>query len=135
MPTLPALILLLGLPTAAPRLSPAELSPFLKVISAGAGAPGRVACRDIDEAIQMKKDGLSPDAKAPVAWAANAAQIKAYLAEGKLVVTGDPADFEAGASIVVTRESGKPVLIIDNRNAAASGIALSDTVMKIARHI
>jgi len=132
---LPALILSIALATAAPQLSPAERDPFLRVLSAGAGAPGRIACKDIDQAMQMKKDGLSPDAKAPVAWAANAAQIKDYLAEGKLVVSGDPADFKAGASIVITREHGKPALIIDSRNAAASGVTLSDTVLKIARRL
>jgi hypothetical protein len=134
-PLLPACIVLLGLSTAAPHITPAELSPFLRVISAGAGAPGRIACKDIDEAMQMKKDGLSPDAKAPVAWAANLAQIKAYLAEGKLVVSGDPADFKEGVGIVITREHGKPEVIIDTKNAAASGVPLSDTLMKIAKHI
>jgi hypothetical protein len=128
-------VLLLSLSSAEPQISPSELSPFLRVISSAAGCPGRIACRDIDEAMQMKKDGLSPDAKAPVAWAASPAQIKAYLAEGKLVVSGDPAAFKDGVSIVVAKEHGKPVVVIDTRNAAASGITLSDALMKIARHI
>ena len=130
---LPTFLLLLGLANPAARVAPAELSPFLRVITAGAGAPGRIACRDIDEAMQLKKDGLSPDAKAPVAWAATPAQVKAYLAEGKLVVSGDPADFKAGASVVITREHGKALMIIDSKNAASSGVPLSDTLMKIAR--
>lgn len=56
---------------APPRVAPAELMPFLKVVSASAGAPGRIACRDMDLSMAMKKLGMSPDAKAPVAWAAN----------------------------------------------------------------
>jgi len=132
---LPTFVLLLSLSAAEPQISPGELSPFLRVIANSAGCPGRIACRDIDEAMQLKKDGLSPDAKAPVAWAASPAQIKAYLAEGKLVVSGDPASFKEGASIVIAKEHGKPVVVIDTRNAAASGVTLSDALMKIARHI
>lgn len=131
---LPTFVLLLSL-SVSEQISPGELSPFLRVISSSAGCPGRIACRDIDEAMQMKKDGLSPDAKAPVAWAANPAQIKAYLAEGKLVVSGDPAAFKEGVSIVIAKEHGKPVVLIDTRNATASGVTLSDALMKIARHI
>ena len=129
------LVLLAGLSTSAPHISPSELSPFLKVITASAGAPGRIACRDIDEAMQLKKDGLSPDAKSPVAWAANSNQIKAYLAEGKLVVSSDTEDFKAGVSIVIAKENGKPVVFIHTQNAAASGVPLSDALMKIAKHI
>jgi hypothetical protein len=131
---LPAFAILLSLSTAE-QITPGELSPFLRVISSAAGAPGRIACRDIDEAMQLKKDGLSPDAKAPVAWAANLAQLKAYQAEGKLVVSADPASLKEGASILITREHGKPVVVIDTRNATATGVPLSDALMKIARHI
>lgn len=50
-------------------------------------------------------------------------------------MSGDPAGFKEGVAIVVAKEHGKPVVVIDTRNAAASGVALSDALMKIARHI
>ena len=130
---LPALILSIALATAAPQLSPAERDPFLRVLSAGAGAPGRIACKDIDQAMQMKKDGLSPDAKAPVAWAANAAQIKDYLAEGKLVVTGEAGLLAAGAGVAIVLEKGRPVILVHAKHVQASGVTLSDALLKISR--
>lgn len=129
--TLPVLMTLLT--TASPVLTPKEMSPFLRVISASVGAAGRIACRDIDVAMQMKQDGLSPDAKAPVAFAANDGQIKDYLAEGKLVVCASEVGFRAGAGIAIFREGGKPVLVVNLKNATAAGYTLSDALLKIAR--
>ena len=116
-----------------PAVSAAELTPFLKVITSSAGAPGRIACRDIDLSMQLKKDGLSPDAKSPVAWAASASQLASYLAEGKLVVAGDAAMLSQGAGIAIVKEQGKPVILVNAKNVAASGVTLSDALMKIAR--
>ena len=118
---------------ATPSVSAAELTPFLKVITASAGAPGRIACRDIDLSMQLKKDGLSPDARSPVAWAASAGQVASYLAEGKLVVAGDAALLSQGAAIAIVKEQGKPVILVNAKNVAASGVTLSDALMKIAR--
>jgi hypothetical protein len=107
--------------------------PFLKVVSASAGAPGRIACRDMDLSMAMKKLGMSPDAKAPVAWAANPDQLKDYLAEGKLVVAGDPAMLKAGAGVAIILEGGKPVILVNMKNVQTSGITLSDALLKISR--
>ncbi len=129
----PSVLLLPVAVTGAGRVPAGELANFLKVIAASVGAPGRVACRDMDLSIQLKKGGLSPDAKSPVAWAANEDQLKAYLGEGKLVVTGDREMLRAGAGIAVIRENGKPVILVHSRNVAASGITLTDALLKIAR--
>ena len=131
-PLLAIPVLLTMLSTSPARLTPAEMTPFLRVISASAGAPGRVACRDIDVSIQLKKDGLSPDAKSPVAWAASDSQLKSFLAEGKLVVCGESSGLKAGASIAVFKENGKTVIAVSIKNAAAGGFTLSDALLKIA---
>jgi len=130
---MPIMVLFTTAMAGTPPVSAAELTPFLKVITASAGAPGRIACRDIDLSMQLKKDGLSPDAKSPVAWAASASQLATYLAEGKLVVAGDAAMLSQGAGIAIIKEQGKPVIIINPKNVAASGVTLSDALMKIAR--
>lgn len=117
-----------------PQVSAGELTPFLKVISASAGAPGRIACRDLDLSMELKKSGLSPDAKAPVAWAANESQLKAFLAEGKLVVAGDAALLAEGAGIAIVKtKGGKPEIHVNSKNVAASGITLSDALLKISK--
>jgi len=129
----PIPMILLALSATPPHLTPAELVPFLKVISASLGTPGRVACKDIDLSMQLKQDGLSPDGSAPVAWAASEVQIRNYLAAGsRLVVCGDEAGLKDGASIAIFREGGKPVLVVSVKNAAANGFTLSDALLKIA---
>jgi hypothetical protein len=133
MTLLPSLFLVLLVSPAPPAVSPGELTSFLKVISASAGAPGRIACKDMDLSIQLKKNGLSPDAKAPLAWAANEEQLRGYLAEGKLVVTGDAGLLAAGAGIAIVRENGKPVIRVQACNLAASGVTLSDALLKISK--
>ena len=131
-PLLPIPVLLSILATTSPRLTPAEMTPFLRVISASAGVPGRVACRDIDIAMQLKKDGLSPDATSPVAWAASANQIKTFLGEGKLVVCGTEPGLKDGASIAIFKEHGKTIMVVSTRNAGLGGFTLSDALLKIA---
>jgi len=128
-------VLVTSLTAAPPGLSPKEMSPFLRVISAslGAEAAGRVACKDIDLAMDLKQDGLSPDAKAPLAFAVNAAQIAEFLGQGKLVVCATEAGLKQGAAIALLKEAGKPVLVVSLKNANAAGITLSDALMKIAR--
>jgi hypothetical protein len=121
------------LATTTPHLSPAELTPFLRVISASLGTPGRVACKDIDLSMQLKKDGLSPDGGAPLAWANSGNQIKGYLAGGnRLVVCGEENGLKEGASIAIFKENGKPVLVVSIKNATANGFTLSDALLKIA---
>ena len=134
MTLLPAALLFVTVSLAAPpQVPPAELMPFLKVVTASAGAPGRIACRDMDLSMQLKKGGVSPDAKAPVAWAATGEQLKDYLAEGKLVVAGDPAMLKAGAGVAIVLEQGRPVILISLKNVQASGVTLSDALLKISR--
>ena len=130
---LPVLILMPVASATTPRVSPVELTPFLKVITTSAGSPGRIACRDMDLGLQLKKSGVSPDASSPLAWAANETQLKDYLAEGKLVVAGDATLLASGATIAVVKEHGKPVILISARNLAASKVTLSDSLMKISR--
>jgi hypothetical protein len=129
--TLPTLLALLS--SATPALTPKEMSPFLRVISASVGTAGRIACRDIDVAMQLKKDGISPDAKAPVAFATSDGQIRDYLAEGKLVVCASEAGIKDGAGIAIFREAGRPVMVVSLKNASAAGFTLSDALLKIAR--
>ena len=131
---IPVLVLAPAAMAGSPLVSAGELTPFLKVISASAGTPGRIACRDLDLAMELKKSGLSPDAKAPVAWAANENQLKAFLAEGKLVIGGDPAMLAQGAGIAIVKsKAGKPEILVNAKNVAAAGITLSDALLKISK--
>ena len=129
--SVPMVISLLA--TTTPPMSPAELIPFLRVISASMGTPGRVCVKDIDLSMQLKKDGLSPDGGAPLAWAKNENQVKNYLGDGKrLVACGDEHFLKEGASIAIFKEGGRPVLVLSVKNAAANGFTFSDALLKMA---
>lgn len=112
-----------------------ELATLLRVLSAQAGTPGRIACKDIDLSLQMKKDGLSTDPRSPVAWASDAAQARAYKADGKFVICADPALLKEGAALAVVREGGRTGLLLHSANAQASGLTLSDAILKVAKRI
>lgn len=128
----PALLLLALGQTAMPA---SDLAGYLRLLSTHAGSPGRIACRDLDMAASLKKQGISTDPRAPLAWAANAEQVKAFASEGKLVVCGDPALLPLGAALVITREGSRTSLLLHARHAQASGVPLSDAILKVARQV
>lgn len=114
-------------------LSTSELAGFLKPLSANAGSPGRIACKDVDMAMALKKQGISLDPRASAAWATTTEQVKTYLGEGKFVICPDPKLLEEGASLAIVRRQGHPVLLLHAKNAKTSGVQLSDNLMKIAQ--
>lgn len=131
MPVLFPLVLLAA-PSATPQ-SVAELAPYLKMLSAQAGSPGRVACRDADMAFALKKEGVSLDALSRVAWAQTAAQVQAFVQEGKFVIVGSVALLSEGASLALVREGGRLALVLNVKNAHATGVPLSDALLKLVR--
>lgn len=120
---------------ASATFSTQELASLIRVLSAQAGTPGRIACRDLDLSIQLKKDGLSTDPRSPVAWASDANQARNYRAEGKFVLCADPALLKEGAALALVREGGRTGLILHTVNAQASGLTLSDAILKVAKRI
>lgn len=129
----PCLVLPVLLAVAQPSLSASEIAGYLRLISTQAQSPGRVACRDLDMALQLKKAGISTDPRSTVAWAANAEQARAFQGEGKLVICSDRSLVGSGAALVLEQEGGKIRLLIHLGHAKASGVALSDTLLKAAR--
>lgn len=129
----PGMVCLMGGGLSASDLSVQDLAGFLKAISANAGSPGRIACRDVDMAMALKRSGISTDVRSIAAWAVDASQTRAYASEGKFIICPSPALLREGASLAILREQGHPVLILHAGHAKASGVQLSDSLMKIAR--
>lgn len=133
LPTLPAILVLAAqLP---PGLTPADLSRILSVLAQQAGAPGRVACRDIDITMQLENDGISTDPRSPVAWASDAGQARAYAEARKFVVCGQESLLASGGCLAITRRNGKVELVLHLANSKASGVQLSDSLLKAARKV
>jgi len=133
----PALILCcaLGMTAFAGDL-PAELQvKFISLLARNAGSPGKVACRDGALHGELGKQGLANDATSKVAWAASEAEVKTLKAAGKFVICGHLEWLPAGGSVAVVEEGGKPQIYLHMGNIAASGVALSDAVLKIGRKL
>lgn len=112
-----------------------ELAALLRVLTAQAGFAGRIACRDLDMTVQLKKVGLSTDYRSSIAWAATADQARAYRAEGKFVVCADPALFKDGAAMAIVRENGQMGLVLHAANSQSTGVTLSDAILKVAKRV
>lgn len=119
---------------ATPPAPPVEiLAAHLKRLSALAGLPDRIACRDVDMAMALKREGIGIDPRSPVAWAATAAQARAFRAEGRFVVCADPALLPEGAALVLRLQGGQLRMDLHRAHAVASGLPLSDTLLKGVR--
>ncbi len=120
---------------AAGDLSPDQQAKFIKILASSAGSTGKVACRDAALAGELAKLGMASDPGAKVAWAGSEAEVKALKAAGKLVICGKLEWLAAGGSIAIVEEGGKPQIILSMGNIAASGITLSDAVLKIGKKL
>lgn len=131
----PVLVLVSIVSTANPprMLSIAELAKYLRLVASNAGCPGRIACKDVDIAMQLKKDGISVDARSSVAWASSGEQVRTFLEEHKFIICSDPEFLQRGASLAIFHEQGKLVLALHMKNARATGVQLSPDLIKVAR--
>ena len=118
-------------PPSAPSV--AILAAHLKRLSALAGLPDRIACRDVDMAMALKREGIGIDPRSPVAWAATAAQTRAFRAEGRFVVCADPTLLPEGAALVLRLQGGQLRMDLHRAHAVASGLPLNDAFLKGVR--
>ncbi len=128
----PILVILATMPLAAEEVSVQEAAKFLMILASSAGSEGRVACKELDMVIQLKKQEISVDAKANVAWAFSQAQTKFYLGEKKLVVCSSRKLFADGGAIAFERINGKLTIFCNLANLEKSGVHLPESFLRIA---
>ena len=129
---IPALVVLAARPLSADGVSVEEASKYLLILAASAGSEGRVACKELDMVIQLKKQEISVDAKSNVAWAFNPSQTKFYLGEKKLVVCSSRKLFADGGAIAFERINGRLTVFYNPANLEKSGIHLPETFLRSA---
>lgn len=133
---LPALLRALGvcivaaLPVQAQDMGMDQVANYLLIVAASAGSEGRVACREMDMAIQLKNRGVSVDAKANVAWAFSASQAHAFAQEGKLVVCTKRSLFAEGGALAFERVGGRLIVFVNKANLARSGVKLPESFLR-----
>jgi hypothetical protein len=129
-------VVLLALATGAlpaGELPPAIQAKFVKILASSAGSPGKVACTSAALLPELSSQGMSADPGSKLAWAGTEAEVKALKGAGKLVVCGHTEWLNAGGAIAVVEEGGKPQIYLHMSNISASGVTLSDAVLKIGK--
>jgi len=125
-----AFILTLGLQ--AQDLSPETQAKFLKILLSSTGQFG-FACADAGFKTKLEANGIAVSAGFKMAWAATEAEVKPLKAAGKLVIVPKLAWLKNGGSIALVEEAGKPQIYLNMANVKASGMTLSDTIIKMAK--
>ncbi len=131
VPTL-VLIAMASLPLSGEEVPVEEAAKFLRILATTAGSEGRVACKELDMVIQMKKQGISVDAKANIAWAFTSSQTKFYVDEKKLVICNSRKLFANGGAIAFERVNGRLVILYHQENLEKSGVHLPDSFLRSA---
>ena len=112
---------------------PAETeAKFLKILLSSTGQFG-FSCSDPAFKAMLEASGLAVAPGFKMAWAASEAEVKALKASGKLVIVPKLAWLKEGGSIAIIEEAGKPQIYINPANIKASGMTLSDTIVKMAK--
>ncbi len=105
---------------------------FIKIISASGGA-NAVACKDSTMAGEIKTAGFAVDGASKVAYAGSEGDLAAF--KGKLIIVPKLEWLPKGGSIAIVEEGGKPAIYLHMGNIAASGVTLSDTILKIGKKL
>jgi hypothetical protein len=123
------LVLLAALPALAEGLPVEMAAKYLLIVAEAAGSTGRIACRETDMAIFLKKQGISVDAKASTAWAFTPAQAKAFGEEGKFVVCNSKKLLTEGGCLAFEKVGGRVTVFVHQENLKRSGVKLPDAIL------
>lgn len=102
---------------------------FIKILVAGSG----IVCHGADLTNELKALGIAVSPSAKFAFAANESELKAM--KGKLIIVPSLDLLPKGGSIAIVEENGKPQIYLHMGNIAASGVVLSDSLLKIGKKL
>jgi hypothetical protein len=107
---------------------------FLKVLLSSSGQFG-FACND--EALKKKLEelGVSVGPGFKYAWGSSEQEVRALKAQGRFIICPNVAWLQSGGCIAIVEEGGKPQLYLHTANTKASGVTVSDAIIKIAKKI
>jgi len=129
-----AIALLLTLGLNAQDLAPEVQAKFLKILLSSTGQFG-FACADPGFKAKLEGNGIAVSGGFKMAWAESEAEAKALKTSGKLVIVPKVAwlKHNGGGAIAIVEEGGKPQIYINAANVKASGMTLSDTIVKMSK--
>jgi hypothetical protein len=127
-----AFLLVMGLN--AQDLAPETQAKFLKILLSSTGQFG-FACADPGFKSKLEANGIAVSPGFKMAWAESEAEVKSLKASGKLVIVPKVAWLKLGGGIAIVEEQGKPQIYLSASNVKASGMTLSDTIVKMAKKV
>ncbi|MDP2876940.1 MAG: hypothetical protein Q8O00_12210 [Holophaga sp.] len=132
-PLLLILATTLGLTLSAGELSPDTTAKIVKVIVNGSG--GKIVCRDSAMKSLLDSNNVNTEGSSNIIWSSTPAEIRMLKAQRKLIICNRSEFLAMGAAIAITEDGGKPKIFLHPGNIAASGVILSDAVLKIGEKI
>jgi len=103
---------------------------FLRILMSSTGQYG-VCCPDPTVKARLESVGLNVGPQWKLALANSEEEVRTLKKAGKLVIVTNVAWIGAGAGIAVADVDGKPQIRLNANNIKASGVALSDTIVKM----
>ena len=114
-------------------LSETNAAKIVKVIVNGAG--GKINCRDSAMKTALESASVTTDGNSNIIWSSAPGEIKMLKGQHKLIICSRSEFLAMGASIAITEDGGKPKIYLHPGNIAASGVTLSDAVLKIGEKL
>ena len=108
---------------------------FIKIIANSSGLNGTVACKDSGVTGAITATGCKIDPSAKVAYGNTEGEVKAMKSAGKLVICPKVELLSVGGAIAIIEEGGHPAIYLSVGNIAASGVPLSDAIMKLGKKL
>lgn len=110
-------------------------SKLVVILTKGVNSPGKIMVKDASMKDEFAKVGLSNSDDAPIAWASSEGEVKSMKGHGKIVVCGKTSWLNSGGCIAIIEEDGKPQIYLHLANISASGVQVSDSIMKVGKKI
>ena len=79
--------------------------------------------------------GCAVEPGSRLAYAASEGDLKGLKAAGKLIICPRLEWLSQGASIAIVEENNRPQVYLNMSNLAASGVTLSDAILKIGKRL
>lgn len=103
----------------------------MKIILNNSQSAGKIAIKDAAMIAPLGGIGVSVDAGAKVAYAASDADLAAF--KGKLIICPRMEMLSKGGALAIVEEGGKPAIYLNMPNVTASGVAVSEVILKIGK--
>ena len=107
---------------------------FLKVLLSSSGQFG-FACNDEVLKKKLEDMGVSVGPGFKYAWGSSEPEVRALKAQGRFIICPNVDWLKSGGCIAIVEEGGKPQLYLSTANTKASGVTVSDAIIKIAKKI